>query len=626
MRTSINKPFPEKYRSIKEGLYKNEDALFTVVGDLDMNRRYGDGAICFDKGSLTVFGEQYETKTKTIAYSELKSVNVKRMYGNAYFSAEYKNGKKEKLMRFTFFSANIADAAADFVNGVIENGFSHELLYAVENTFLEQRSFCPKCGRKLPSPDAECINCTGKKKMFTKFSKYALPYKKSLFVCMLLSLFTTAAALVPPYVTGYMVDKVLPEKDVKGLYMMIALLLGVYLLQYAVTGLRSYMLRMAGDKIVVDIKKDIYKKAQYLPMAFYDKTSTGSVINRINSDSAAIQNFVLKVSQEAVVQFFTLIGILVIMVCLNWRLTLFSLAPIPLVALVGRAFGKNIKPRYLRIWRRNSSIASLLADTIPGIRIVKAFSHEEASTKKFDAYCNDWLKEEDKIAKVVSAFPAVMTFLVTCGSLIIWFSGGSFIINDKGGITIGLLVSFISYASMFYNPVNFFANFNDAYQNTLASAEKILDILDAEPERDMSHVVPERLDGKIEFKNVNFSFDRSKKVLSNINLTIEPGDIVGIVGTTGSGKSTLINLLMRYYDEYDGEILVDGINLKDIDRTYYRNQIGFVQQEPLMFRDTIFNNIAYGKPGAHVEEVFRAADIANAHGFITRLPDSYDTL
>ena len=626
MRTSINKTFPEKYQKLRSEIYPNEEALFTVVGDLNMNRSYGDGAICFERDKMTVFGEQFAEKYKTVRYETLKRVSVKRMYGNAYFSAEYTDGRKEKLMRFTFFSANAADAAADFVNGVIEKGYSEELLFSVENTFLEQRSFCPKCGRKLPSPDAECINCTGKKKMFTKFAAYALPYKKSLVACMLLSAFTTATALVPPYVTGYMVDHVLPDKDMRGLYLMIGVLLGVYVLQYAVTGLRSYLLRMTGDRIVVAIKKDIYEKAQYLPMSFYDKTSTGSVINRINSDAAAIQNFVLKVSQEAVVQFFTMAGILVIMVCLNWRLTLFSLVPIPFVAMAGRAFGKNIKPRYLRIWRRNASISGLLADTIPGIRIVKAFSHEAASANKFNAYCNDWLKEENKIAKVTSAFPAIMTFLVTCGSLIIWFSGGSYIISDKGGITVGLLVSFISYAAMFYNPVNFFANFNDTYQNTLASAEKILDILDAEPERDLTKEVPDRIEGRIEFKNVNFSFDRSKKVLSNINLTIEPGDIVGIVGTTGSGKSTLINLLMRYYDEYDGEILIDGRNLKNIDIGYYRSQIGFVQQEPLMFRDTIFNNIAYGKPGARVEEVFRAADIANAHGFITRLPDGYDTL
>ena len=156
---------------------------------------------------------------------------------------------------------------------------------------------------------------------------------------------------------------------------------------------------------------------------------------------------------------------------------------------------------------------------------------------------------------------------------------------------------------------------------------KILDILDAEPEHDFGcgKELP-RMDGKIEFKNVNFAFDRSKKVLSNINLTIEPGDIVGIVGTTGSGKSTLINLLMRYYDEYDGEILVDGKNIRDIDLKYYRNSIGFVQQEPLMFRDTIFNNIAYGSNDVHVEQVLHAAEVANASGFIAKMPDAYDTM
>ena len=226
-----------------------------------------------------------------------------------------------------------------------------------------------------------------------------------------------------------------------------------------------------------------------------------------------------------------------------------------------------------------------------------------------------------------AVFPSVITFLVTCGTLVIWFMGGNFVISGSSEVSLGLLVSFISYASMFYNPVNFFANIGDTYQNTLASAEKILDILDAEPEHDFGQGKElKRMDGKIEFKNVNFAFDRSKKVLSNINLTIEPGDIVGIVGTTGSGKSTLINLLMRYYDEYDGEILVDGINIRDIDLRYYRNSIGFVQQEPLMFRDTIYNNIAYGSADVHVEQVLHAAEVANADGFIRRMPDAYDTM
>ena len=201
------------------------------------------------------------------------------------------------------------------------------------------------------------------------------------------------------------------------------------------------------------------------------------------------------------------------------------------------------------------------------------------------------------------------------------------VINGSEEISLCLLVSFVSYASMFYTPINFFANMSDTYQNTLASAEKILDIIDAEPEHNFGEGnTIQKMVGKIEFKNVNFAFDRSKKVLSNINLTIEPGDIVGIVGTTGSGKSTLINLLMRYYDDYDGEILIDGENIKNIDMKYYRDSIGYVQQEPLMFRDTIFNNIAFGSGRVHVEQVLHAAEVANAHGFISKLPDAYDTM
>jgi ATP-binding cassette subfamily B protein len=220
-----------------------------------------------------------------------------------------------------------------------------------------------------------------------------------------------------------------------------------------------------------------------------------------------------------------------------------------------------------------------------------------------------------------------VSFFVTCGSLLIWSVGGNLVMNSQQGLTLGLLVSFISYTSMFYGPVNFFANFNDSLQSAIAAAERVFDIIDAEPEPDFgkgSH--PKKLNGKIQFENVNFSFDRTKMTLKNINVDIEPGDIVGIVGTTGSGKSTLINLLMRYYDNYEGQILIDGKDIKEVDMEFYRSQMGYVQQEPMMFHDTIYNNIAYGLGNVQVEQVINAAKIANAHNFIIKLPDAYDTV
>ncbi len=627
MKICSNRPIPEKFSEKYNELFDSEPPLFIVVGDLTLKGTYGESALCFTAESVYAFDSSYADGVERVAYADVKEAKVKRMYGNATFDLFMNDGKRKKLIRFSFAAANVADAGADFINGLLGGAEPAELLEAVESTFLKQRSFCPKCGRKLPSPDAECINCKGKGRMITKFAAYAVPFKKGLIISMLLSVFTTGMSLIPPYITGYMVDKVLPSRQPAMLIKMILLLLCVYILQYTVSAFRSYILRITGDRIIVGMKKDIYAKAQYLPMSFYDKTSTGSVINRVNSDTSVIQNFVLRITQDAVVQFFTLIGIFVIMICLNWKLTLFSLVPIPLVVIIGKFFGKKIGPRYMRLWRRGSAINTLLTDTIPGIRVIKAFTNEKSAVDKYDAYNDEWLREDNQVAKISSIFPAFMTFLVTCGSLIIWFSGGSFVISGAKGFSTGLLVSFVSYASMFYNPVNFFANFSDTYQNTLASAEKILDILDAEPEHNFGKDnIPERIKGKIEFRNVNFSFDRSKKALSNINLTIEQGDIVGIVGTTGSGKSTLINLLMRYYDEYEGDIFIDGKNIKDIDMNYYRNQIGFVQQEPLMFRDTVFNNIAYGSSNPHVEQILAAADIANAHGFISRLPDGYDTL
>lgn len=626
IKTFSNKPIPDDIMKTAGKVLGEEKILFAVVGDLNLDGRYDSSAFIVTRNQAVAIDSKIDGGYKKFSFSEIEKVIVKRMYGNAIIRIKTEE-KTETVLRFTYANADIADAAAIFINNLNSGMDFDEQLLIVKSTYDKQRSFCPKCGRKLASPDAECYNCKGKGKIISKLMKYLLPEKGKLLLCIVLSVVVTGLSLVPPKVTQLMVDEVIPNKDSSGLIKIILFLLGVYVVQYLVSFIRTYYLRVAGDKIIIDLKKDIYAKAQYLPLSYYDKTSTGSVINRVNSDSVILQNFIMRISQEGVTQGFLLIGIAVIMLIMNWKLTLLSLLPVPLVVLGGRMFGKKIGPRYRRLWIRSSHISTLLADTIPGVRVIKSFTNEDTIIGKFKAYCDDWLKEDKKASVTASVFPNVMTFLITCGSVIIWLVGGKWIIDPNNNeISIGLLVSFISYTSMFYGPVSFFANISDSYQNALASAEKIFDIIDAEPEHDFAKGKElERMDGKIEFRNVNFAFDRSKKVVDNVSFTLNPGDIVGIVGTTGSGKSTLINLLMRFYDDYEGEILIDDVNIKDIDMKYYRNQIGYVQQEPLMFKDTVFNNIAYGTPNAHVEQVIYAADVANAHGFISRLPDSYDT-
>ena len=640
-----NKPVPKNIEIIAQEIIDGgEDILFIIVGDLNLNGKYSETALIFTRDAI-IYCDNEEESFVRYNFADIKDVESKRMYGNATLSAIMPDGKRKIVFRYTYAVAALCDAAALFINHMNEGADFSEENAIMHVTFEKVLSVCPKCGRNLLHQGAECIKCRSKLSVVKKLSKYITPQLKTLIICIILSLITTAMALVPPTITGFIVDVVFGEntksnvevlniiaqslsyEPSKLLTAMIICLFVTYVLQYSIGIVRAYLMRTVGNKAVAALRNDIYKKAQHLPMKFYDKTSTGAVINRIASDSSTLQQFMLRITQEAVVHLFQLVGIVIIMLSLNPMLTLLSLIPVVLIVIVTRIFTKKIRPYYRRIWRRWSAVFSNLSDTIPCIRVVKAFSGEKRSADKFIEKNNEWLDMDLKLGKLVTAFPQIIAFLVTCGSLIIWGIGGNRVLSGDEGFSAGLIVSFISYASMFYNPVTFFANLSDSFQSAMASTEKILDILEAEPETHASsHVVPKKLNGKIEFLHVGFSFDRSKKVLDDVTFTINPGEVVGIVGTTGSGKSTLINLLMRFYDGYSGEILVDGHNIKNFDLSAYRDRLGFVQQEPMMFSDTIFNNIAYSNPDATIEEVMSAADVANAHEFIARQPDAYDTV
>ena len=618
-----NKPVPIPIREKAEKLLNSDEKpLFAVVGDFLLNARFGNSVLIVTDSRLICVEEDDSADGFFIPLSEIENVKIKRMYSNAVLRINDKN-----VMRFSFSVIAVMEAAAEYIKAVKDGGDRKAALEIVQEALEKLNSYCPKCGRSLIRPGADCINCISKGKLVKRLLVYILPQKNRLIFCLALSVVTTAMALVPPYITKMLVDDVIPNSNLRLLFILVGLLLGVYIIQCLVGALRSRHMRLAGDKIVTDLRNDVYEKAQYLSVDFYDKTSTGSMYSRISGDTSTLNAFMLRISQEAIVQFFLMVGIMVIMIVLNWRLALLSLLPVPVVAMGAKAFGKRIHPMYHKIWLRWSSVCSLLSDTLPGIRVIKAFTGEKRAIDKFNEYNNAWYNESKRASLIGSIFPQAVTFFITCGSLVIWGVGGSWAIKDPGLMSAGMLVSFISYASMFYGPVNFFANLSDSYRQALTSAERLLDILDAEPEKDFGKGnTVSSFKGRIEFRHISFAFDKTTKTLDDINIVIEPGDIIGIVGTTGAGKTTLINLLMRFYDNYEGEILIDGRNIRDIDLESYREQLGFVQQEPLMFHDSIFSNIAFSKPDALVEEVISAADVANAHSFITRLPDAYDTI
>ena len=629
----INQRLDEKQSAALLAESREDDPiLYAIIGEISKDNRYATTALAVTATSLFTFDFEHEKIIKRIAVFDISKIFTKRMYGNGLLRVETKDGELHDLFRFTFTVAGLCDAVVAYVQGLLEGETVEEEMKAIDGAYEKLLSVCPKCGRTLSAPGVPCIGCMNKGKLFKKLGTYLKPQSGILFLSVFLSLFTTSLALLPPFLTKTLVDDILPSFDTHALLIVSLLLVAVYVCRFTLSGIRGYLMRVSGDRIVANIRRDVYEKAQHLPMRFYDKTSTGAVINRISTDTATLQAFMLRVTQDVIVQAFRMAGIIIVMMVMDPRLTLLSLCPVPIVVIGSRIFRKKIAPFYRRIWRRSSAVTSVLTDTIPGIRVIKSFTNEKNTTKRFSDCVEEWRVTDSKAGKILNAYPAIVNALISCGTVVIWGFGGSMVIQNlqsgnTGALTIGLLVSFISYASMFYEPVNFFANFSDSTQSAMASAERIMDILDAEPEHDFGKGNTEaNLGGRIEFKHVNFSFDRTKKVLKDINLVIDPGDIVGIVGTTGSGKSTLVNLLLRYYDHYDGEITIDGVDIRDIDMHYYRSRIGYVQQEPMMFHDTIYNTISYGDDSFLPDEVINAADVANAHEFIVRQPDGYDSM
>jgi len=632
----INKHLTDKQLERISSLGSNNDpVLFALVGDINAAGEYSETTVAFTAAELIVFESAKADGEVRLRYADMEDIFTKRMYGNALIRVKMKGEEKpQNIYRYTFGIAALCDAAIRFVKGVIQGSESESLLGSVELAYEKQLSVCPRCGRTLSAPGVKCINCESKRKIISRLAVYMKPDLWNIVLSVALSVATTFLMLVPPYLTKTLVDVVL--KDVGGVFppdsakqlVTIGILLAVFQIVRHVLGMwRAYVMRKCNSGIVKRIRDDVYEHAQYLPMNFYDKTSTGSVINRISGDCSTLQSFMLHITQDAVVEFFRMIGIVVIMLIMSPRLALYSLIPVPLVVIISRVFSKRIAPFYRRIWRKWAAVSGALTDTIPGIRVIKSFTNEKNAIERFERKNQDWYDTNLAAGKILSVYPSFVLLLMGFGSVIIWLLGGFAVLGGSGEITAGLLVSFISYATMFYEPVRFFSTMSDTFQNALSSAERIFDILDAEPEADFGKGnIPDHFKGKIEFKNVSFSFDRTKKVLKNVNISIEPGDIVGIVGTTGSGKSTLVNLFMRYYDNYQGQILVDGMDIRSIDMEFFRSQIGYVQQEPMMFHDTIFNNIAYGNTKYTVEDVIYAADIANAHEFIVRQPDGYDSV
>ena len=489
----------------------------------------------------------------------------------------------------------------------------------------EHETVCEKCGRAIPGTK-ECPYCGGKLQLFSKIGRLLSPYKWWVFLIVFLTAASSFIYMFSSYVLRLFMDNVLIPKSgtisdaIK--FFMIFIVIGFTVM--AILQIRIISSTVFSSKISNDLRIRVFNKIQELSISYINKSRPGQLVNRVLWDTKEIQRFIDDTMCNMFSNVMNFVFAFVFLLVLNWRLALLSLVFLPIIFVVLRLRQKKSR----RLWRKSQIKSDLLytrlQDVISGIRVVKSYGKEEHEESQFKNINEQHARASINFEIFWGLVIPLTAFLLSVGTYLVTYFGGMDVLN--GIMTPGELVQITSYCSMLTAPIVWFSRLPQMLNRLTITIERIYDVLDEEPDI-VNAELPQKIDikGNMSFKNVAFGYNSYDQVLSGINLDVKKGEMIGIVGRSGSGKSTLINLIMRMYDVDEGSISIDGVDIRDIDMDTLHHQIGVVLQETFLFSDTVINNIRYAKPDATYGEIIMAAKMANAHDFICRLPDGYNT-
>ncbi|MEZ0536667.1 ABC transporter ATP-binding protein [Caldicellulosiruptoraceae bacterium PP1] len=484
-------------------------------------------------------------------------------------------------------------------------------------------------GRPMGGPHGVSLS-TSKPKDAKKTLKRLLKYlskHRILFLFVIIAiLINIGVSLLNPYLIGKTIDSFIIPKDFKGLFRMLLVLGILYILSIIFTWLQSYIMMHITQKTIFEMRNDVFAKLQKLPIHFFDTKQHGDIMSRLTNDIDNLSNTL----NSSLVQIFssgiTLIGTVIIMLNLSIIMTIVSLLVVPIMFYCTNFIAKRTRKFYTEQQSKLGQINGIIEEDITGLKVIKVFDREEEEINKFEKINNEFRSVGIKAQIFSGVIPPMMNVLTNLSFALVAAAGGYLALNKV--ITIGTIATFINYSRQFTRPLNELANQFNMLQSGFASAERIFAIIDEKPEKpDTEDAINlKNIKGELEFKNVSFSYNKDFKVLKNISFKARPGQTIAIVGPTGAGKTTIVNLLMRFYDVDQGSILLDGVDIRKIKRDNLRKAIGIVLQDTFLFSETITDNIRYGKIDALEEEVERAAKLSNAHQFIKRLQNGYKTI
>ena len=615
-----------------------ETPLAWLELDLDTNLRYGRGLVVLSDRQLMAVGPpavgDHEPQALPVQSWPLAAIAGMRAKEHPGVGMLELLGPDSLLChwRYTIGRAPIAHRLADRFERLRQGEAlsGDDLADAAPTT-------CPSCGAILAAEQRICPDCESAAakppvRSLYRLVRFAKPQIAMIMLGLALAVASTSAGLVPPYLTKPLVNEVLipayedpASVDVHLLYWLLFGFAGAAVLGWLLTWARTYVLAWVSERISADLRNQTYAHMQTLSLEFFGGKRTGDLISRVSSDTDRICYFLSVHLLDFANNVLMILLTAAILVSLDPMLALVTLAPLPLIAYLVHRVRSRLRRGFALGSRAWSEMTSVLADTIPGIRVVKAFAQERRETDRFRGANDRVLHANDRVNTFWSFFGPTVALLTDLGLLVVWGFGAWRIFQHQ--INVGDLTAFVAYISRFYGRMDSMSRMVSAVQRAGASAQRIFAILDrvpsvAEPVRP---VHPGRLNGELEFRKVGFHYG-ARPVLRDVNLKVRPGEMIGLVGPSGAGKTTLVNLVCRFYDVNEGSLLVDGVDIRSFPVEEYRRHIGIVLQEPFLFYGTIAENIAYGRPEAAREQIVAAARAARAHEFVLRLPDGYDSL
>jgi len=600
---------------------------FGLQTDVRSDGSFGEEWLVLTPGSLyTVLRDSDNATVRHhLPLSSIKEVTAETMVGGGLLWVTSREGIVTQLMRYSGSQAKAFSEAAGAVRTFARSG-----RLTVDEDLLAGQ-FCGKCGQRLADGTRVCPICLDKKKVFKRLMEYARPYRAKTALMVGILLMITCTQMLPPYITKVIIDDVLEDGSMSipnrrlVLIAMVLILAGAHILRYLFSIFKGRLAGWLGNHLTYDIRAEVFRNLQRLSLSFFDRHQTGAVMSRVNQDTNHLHGFLVNVLPFGIQSTLMIVAIGAILFVISWRITLFILVPVPFLICMAKVIWRRLHIYYSRYFERRSRLNAMISDSLSGIRVVKAFGQEGREIKRFGMKNTDFRDAGITLEQKWALYMPVISFVTMSGTMVVWYAGGIDVIG--GSMTMGSLVWYVGNLAMFYGPVQMLTGMTNYLSNALTSAERVFEILDTPSEvRETDDAVDlGRLQGKIELRNVTFGYSKLEPVLENISLKIEPGENIGLVGRSGTGKTTITNLICRFYDPQEGEVLIDDCDVGKIKKQCLGRNIAVVLQETFLFDGTIAENIAYGRPDKTRLEIMRAAKAANAHDFIVSFPHGYDT-